>query len=203
MRIPANDKSTTVRLLVDQTVFRAGLKLLLDAEVDLHVLSVDEEVSADITLIDLADSNALDTLCASYKESRFITLSDHAEPDELTSILKAGARGVVVKTAHPASLLEAIRSVASGQRWLDPELQQMLMSTDRLRPSQSARWEALTDREREVAALVLAGSRYRAIAEQLLISEHTVRNHLRSIFSKLQITSRVELAPYVSMAQST
>ena len=202
MRTPTKDSLITVQLLVAQTVFRSGLELLIDAEVDLQVLLVTEEVGADVTLIDLADSNALDTLRASHKDSRFIALSDHAEPDELTSMLKAGARGVVVKAAHPASLLEAIRSVARGQRWLDPELQQMLMSTDRLLPSQSSRWEALTDREREVAALVLGGFRYRAIAEQLFISEHTVRNHLRSIFSKLQISSRVELAPYVSMLQS-
>lgn len=72
----------------------------------------------------------------------------------------------------------------------------MLMSIDTLLPSQSHRWKTLTKREREVATLVLRGSRYKDVGAALSISQHTVRNHLRSIFTKLQITSRVELAPY-------
>ncbi len=182
--------------MVSQAMFRAGLELLIDAERDLRILPSRSRLNADITLVDLADVDALDTIRTARGQSRFIALSEQAEPDELDAVLKAGARGVVVKTAHPASLLQAIRSVSQGQKWLDPELQEMLMSVDTLLPSQSHRWETLTKREREVATLVLRGSRYKDVGATLSISEHTVRNHLRNIFTKLQITSRVELAPY-------
>ncbi len=190
------DTRTSVRLVVSQAMFRAGLELLIDAERDLRILPSRSRLNADITLVDLADVDALDTIRTARGQSRFIALSEQAEPDELDAVLKAGARGVVVKTAHPASLLQAIRSVSQGQKWLDPELQEMLMSVDTLLPSQSHRWETLTKREREVATLVLRGSRYKDVGATLSISEHTVRNHLRNIFTKLQITSRVELAPY-------
>jgi len=177
-------------------MLRAGLELLIDGERDLRILPSRSRVNADITLVDLADVDALNTIRTAHDQTRFIALSEQAEPDELDAVLKAGARGVVVKTAHPASLLQAIRSVSQGQKWLDPELQEMLMSIETLLPSQSHRWETLTKREREVATLVLRGSRYKDIGAALSISEHTVRNHLRNIFTKLQITSRVELAPY-------
>jgi len=190
------DRRTSVRLVVSQAMLRAGLELLIDGERDLRILPSRSRVNADITLVDLADVDALDTIRAAHDQTRFIALSEQAEPDELDAVLKAGARGVVVKTAHPASLLQAIRSVSQGQKWLDPELQEMLMSIETLLPSQSHRWETLTKREREVATLVLRGSRYKDIGAALSISEHTVRNHLRNIFTKLQITSRVELAPY-------
>ncbi len=190
------DRRTSVRLVVSQAMLRAGLELLIDGERDLRILPSRSRVNADITLVDLADVDALNTIRTAHDQTRFIALSEQAEPDELDAVLKAGARGVVVKTAHPASLLQAIRSVSQGQKWLDPELQEMLMSIETLLPSQSHRWETLTKREREVATLVLRGSRYKDIGAALSISEHTVRNHLRNIFTKLQITSRVELAPY-------
>lgn len=182
--------------MVSQAIFRVGLELLIDAERDLRILSSRSRVDADITLVDLADIDALDTIRTARRQSRFIALSEQAEPDELDAVLKAGVRGVVIKTAHPASLLQAIRSVSQGRKWLDPELQEMLMSIETLLPSQHHRWKTLTKREREVATLVLRGLRYKDVGAALSISQHTVRNHLRSIFTKLQITSRVELAPY-------
>lgn len=190
------DTRTSVRLVVSQAIFRVGLELLIDAERDLRILSSRSRVDADITLVDLADIDALDTIRTARRQSRFIALSEQAEPDELDAVLKAGVRGVVIKTAHPASLLQAIRSVSQGRKWLDPELQEMLMSIETLLPSQHHRWKTLTKREREVATLVLRGLRYKDVGAALSISQHTVRNHLRSIFTKLQITSRVELAPY-------
>jgi DNA-binding NarL/FixJ family response regulator len=116
----------------------------------------------------------------------------------LDPVLQAGARGVVVKSAHPASLLQAIRSVSQGLKWLDPEIREKLADPDSILPNQRERWESLSKRERQIAELVLQGLRYKDIAASLHISGHTVRNHLRNVFTKLRITSRVELAPYAS-----
>jgi DNA-binding NarL/FixJ family response regulator len=202
LKFAAKHNRVAVRLLIQQDLFRAGLELLIEAEPDLCIAKPLGHQAVDITLVDLVDPDCHETIRTSTDGSRYIAFSEAAETAELDEVFKAGARGVVIKTAHPASLLEAIRSVSQGKNWLDPALQQMLMSTDRLLPSQSHRWESLTKREREVATLVLSGSRYREIAVTLTISEHTVRNHLRSIFTKLQITSRVELAPYLAQFQS-
>jgi DNA-binding NarL/FixJ family response regulator len=183
-------------------MLREGLRLLIEAEDDLRVTPA---VDADVTILDLADADALKTLQqeSGRGKGRFIVLTDSSELDELDPVLQAGAQGVVVKSAHPASLLQAIRRVSQGQKWLDPEIREKLASPDSILPSPRERWESLSNRERQVVELVLQGLRYKDIAASLHISSHTVRNHLRNIFAKLRITSRVELAPYAGEAGST
>ena len=199
---PKSSTCTKVCLAASQAMLREGLRLLIEAERDLLAAPAEE---ADVTILDLGDEDALATLQqgSGRGKGRFIVLTDGCELDELDPILRAGARGIVVKSAHPASLLQAIRSVSQGQRWLDPEIQEMLASPDSILPSPHERWESLSKRERQIAELVLQGLRYKDVAASLHISDHTVRNHLRDVFTKLRITSRVELAPYVSETVST
>jgi len=139
-------------------MLREGLRLLIEAERDLLASPAAE---ADVTILDLADEDALTTLQqgSSLAKGRFIVLTDGCELDELDTILQAGARGLVVKSAHPASLLQAIRRVSQGQRWLDPEIQEKLASPDSILPSPRERWESLSKRERQIAELVLQGRR--------------------------------------------
>ena len=155
--------------------------------------------------MDLADEDALTILQqgSSGGRGRFIVLTDSSELDDLDPVLRAGARGVVVKSAHPTSLLQSIRGVSRGLKWLDPEIQEKLSSPDSILPSPRERWESLSKRERQIAELVLQGLRYKEVAASLHINDHTVRNHLRNVFTKLRITSRVELVPYVSESVST
>ncbi len=183
-------------------MLRDGLRLLIEAERDLRTADAEE---ADVILLDLADEDVLETLqqAAGRGQGRFIVLADSSELEELDHILRAGARGVVVKSAHPASLLQAIRNVSIGLKWLDPKLQERLTSPDSILPSPHVRWESLSNRERQIAELVLQGLRYKDVAASLHISDHTVRNHLRNIFTKLHISSRVELAPYASETVTT
>jgi two-component system nitrate/nitrite response regulator NarL len=193
---------TKVCLVASQAMLREGLRLLIEAE---HDLSVAPSQEADVIILDLADEDALTTLQqgSGHSKRRFIVLTDSSELDELDTALRAGARGIVVKSAHPASLLQAIRSVSRGLKWLDPEIQEKLSSPDSILPSPRERWGSLSKRERQIASLVLQSLRYKEVADSLHISEHTVRNHLRNVFTKLRITSRVELAPYASEAVST
>lgn len=187
---------------VSQALLREGLLLLIEAESDLCAAPPEE---ADVTILDLADEDALTTLKQRSRggKARFVVLTESSEPDELDLVLKAGARGIVVKSAHQASLLQAIRSVSRGLKWLDPEIREKLASPDSILPKPRERWESLSNRERQVAELVLQGLRYKDVAASLDISNHTVRNHLRNVFAKLRITSRVELAPYASETVST
>jgi DNA-binding NarL/FixJ family response regulator len=182
-------------------MLREGLRLLIEAEHDLRTGPAEQ---ADVTILDLADAGALTTLRqgSGSGKGRFIVLTDSSELDELDPVLRAGARGVVVKSAHPTSLLQAIRCVSQGFKWLDPEIREKLASPDSILPSPRDRWQSLSKRERQIAELVLQGLRYKDVAAALDISEHTVRNHLRNVFSKLRITSRVELAPYAGEAVS-
>lgn len=191
-----------VGLAASQPLLREGLRLLIAAEGD---LCLTEAVAADVVILDVADEGALTALQQGSErgQGRLIVLTDSSEPDNLGAVLRAGAQGVVVKTAQPASLLQAIRSVNQGLKWLDPEIQQKLSSPDSILPSSRERWESLSKRERQVAELVLQGLRYKDVAASLHISDHTVRNHLRSVFAKLRITSRVELAPYGNESAST
>lgn len=191
---------TKVCLATSQALLREGLGLLVEGERDLCVAPSEE---AAVIVLDLADEDALTTLQRGSGKGRFIVLTDSSELDDLEPALRAGARGIVVKSAHPASLLQAIRTVSQGLRWLDPEIREKLSSPDSILPSPRERWGSLSKRERQVAELVLQGLRYKDVAELLHISEHTVRNHLRNVFTKLRITSRVELAPYAQEAVST
>ncbi|MDA0204838.1 MAG: response regulator transcription factor [Acidobacteria bacterium] len=202
MSLSKTSACTKVCLVASQALLREGLKLLIEAERDLCVAPSEE---ADIVILDLADEDALTTLQqgSGRGKSRFIVLTESSELAELDCALRAGARGIVVKSAHPASLLQAIRSVSRGLKWLDPEIQQKLSSPDSILPTPQERWRSLSKRERQIAELVLQSLRYKDVADSLHISEHTVRNHLRSVFTKLRITSRVELAPYAGEAVST
>jgi DNA-binding CsgD family transcriptional regulator len=101
-------------------------------------------------------------------------------------------------------MIEAIRAVHTGLRWLDPALR--FHAEEASLPKAARRgkngaggghpapWSRLTPREHDVAALVAEGHRYREVAQRLAISEHTLKNHLRHIFEKLGIRSRVQLA---------
>lgn len=202
MPLPKPTTCTKVCLAASQAMLREGLRLLIDAERDLLVVPAEQ---ADLTILDLDDEDALTILQqgSANAKKRYIVLTDGCELDELDPLLQAGARGIVVKSAHPASLLQAIRSVSEGRRWLDPEIQEMLASPDSILPSPRERWESLSKRERQIAELVLQGLRYKDVAASLHISDHTVRNHLRNVFTKLRITSRVELAPYLSETVSS
>lgn len=197
-----NRRCIKVRLAASQDLLREGSQLLIEAQ---HDLCIADSEDADVIVLDVADEDALTLLQqgSGLGRGRFVALADSSELDDLELVLRAGARGVVVKSAHSASLLQAIRSVSKGLKWLDPEIQEKLTSPESILPSHRERWESLSKRERQVAELVLEGLRYKDVAATLHISGHTVRNHLRSVFAKLRITSRVELAPYVSESVST
>ncbi|HYM12599.1 MAG TPA: response regulator transcription factor [Bryobacterales bacterium] len=214
----------TIRLAIADihTLFRAGLRKLLAAEEDFEVVgeagdgseifTLLEHSSPDILLLDLNIPvvSGLDVLrhfqaqnesgAASASIPRILILTASEDEEELAQAMKLGACGVVLKTTPTELLMDAIRKVSNGEIWLDGRVTaNVIKNLADSRFSGSRGHDdasGLTPREREIAALVGQGYKYREIAEMLSISEQTVKNHLRNMFHKLGVSDRLQLALY-------
>lgn len=209
-----------VAIADDHGLFRAGVQALLSDESGIEVVAefedgraVEQELrrtGADILLLDLDMPHVdgyqvLQQLRGTGAAARAIVLTAIRDPEQLSRTIELGARGVVAKKGSSRHMVEAIRAVHTGLRWLDPSLEfqsstepQPKTPAARRKPNSQgncpSHWARLTPRECEVAKLVAEGYRYREVAQRLTISEHTLKNHLRHIFEKLGIRSRVQLA---------
>jgi len=205
-----------VRVLVvdDHEVVRAGLRTVLDAE-DLEVVGeaadADEALTRaralqpDVVLMDVrlgADEDAggieaCRAIRSEVPEARVLMFSSYREREAVVASILAGAAGYVTKNVGRATLLEAVRAVARGESLLDPAVTGPLL--DRLKELAAAEQspeDPLSPREREVLGLIARGLTNRQIAEALVISEHTARNHVSSILDKLGLSRRAEAAVY-------
>ena len=130
-------------------------------------------------------------------DTRVVLLTAAVEEEQLVEALRLGVGGVVLKEMAPHLLLEAVREVHSGGSWLDKgsvsRIVTKLLHQDEGRKETA---QLLTPRELEIVRMVARGLRNRAIAEQLLISEGTVKIHLHNIYQKLAVDGRLELAVY-------
>jgi len=202
----------------DHQLFREAVRVLLEDESDLAVVgeaSTGEEAVAltlqhepDILLLDVAmpDKNGLTVLeqiSAASKaiRTRIILVTGAIEEDELLRALHLGARGVVLKEAGAAELLESIRVVRGGEYFVGRECVSDLVTALRSRTVGSnapARPQTpdfgLTPRERQIVSAVANAFPNKEIAEKFVISEKTVKHHLTNIFNKVGVSSRLELA---------
>src|SRR5215510_2436833 len=203
-------------LIEDQCLIRAGLKTLLIAQPDIEVvgeagdrksaLEVAQRMLPDVFLVDLQLArdpvvDFLEELLALRRESSAVLLTGVFCEDEIHRAIQAGATGLVYKEDDPEVLIRAIRTVYGGEAWLSRSL--MTAALSRFRSSRrntkspdAVKIATLTSREREIVALVACGSNRKRIAERLFVSEITVRNHLTSIFAKLELSNQFELAFY-------
>lgn len=169
-----------------------------------EVIGLVEQHAPDLLLSDFCmpginGVELLQALQASSASTRVLVLTANENQEELAQAMKAGASGVVLKSTETELLLEAIRKVAAGEVWLDGRITASVVkhlagpraSGTGSSPDQIG---GLTPREREIAALVGQGYKYREIAEMLSISEQTVKNHLRNMFHKLGVSDRLQLA---------
>jgi DNA-binding NarL/FixJ family response regulator len=129
-------------------------------------------------------------LRATHPEVRILVLSAYNRLEYVRGLLGAGAAGYVLKDDPPEALTAAVRAVAHGRQWLSPRVTDLLVKSSAGRDSRLV--EELTGRETEVLRLMAAGHRNERIAEALEITEQTVKNHVRSIFGKLGVETRVE-----------
>jgi DNA-binding NarL/FixJ family response regulator len=214
----SNASTDPIRVLLidDHVVMRKGLRMLIENQSGLRVVGEATDRSAaiqsaareqpDIILLDLdlGEESGLDILPelrAAAKAARVIVLTGIRDPAEHRQAVRLGATGMVLKEQAIDTLVKAIERVYAGETWLDPALvANILAERSRARGRDAdpevARIAALTEREREVIALIGEGLKNRQIGKRLSISETTVVHHLTSIFDKLGVANRLELVTY-------
>ena len=210
---------TPIKVLIvcsdDDLVARAGLQSLLESWDGIQVagaegygeeaLSVMEKEPVDIVLIDLDTRpeeigfTLLETLVAIGSPARHIALMAAGDVEKQHRAIACGALGLVYRAEPVENLNRAIHRVAGGEVWIDPTTTaNALMALHKARSAQSSdpsllRIATLSARERELILLIGEGLKNKDIATRLFLSESTVRNHLSSIFEKLQVNDRLEL----------
>lgn len=200
-----------IRILIadDHTLFRGGLKALLaslpDAEIvgeasdGEEAIALAAQLQPDVVLMDIQmpGVNGIEATRRILETSPHVgvlMLTMFEDDDSVFAAMRAGARGYILKGAGQADLTRAIQAVASGEALFAPGVAQRLLSylgTPRSR-SQEHIFPELTEREREVLNLIAAGNNNATIANKLVLSPKTVRNHISNIFSKLQVADRAE-----------
>jgi DNA-binding NarL/FixJ family response regulator len=204
-----------IRLVLadDQALVRAGFAALLDAQDDMQVVgeaadgaeavSLVREQLPDVVLMDIrmpgTDGLAATRAIASdaaLAGVRVIVLTTFELDEYVFEALRAGATGFLVKHTEPAELIRAVRTVAAGNALLSPSVTRRLIAefADRAKePPTSARLSALTDREREIVAVVAQGLSNDEIAAKLYLSPATVKTHVNRAMSKLAVRDRAQL----------
>jgi two-component system, NarL family, nitrate/nitrite response regulator NarL len=208
-----------IRVLIvdDHTLVRAALRMLLESQPGVVVvgeaaglddaLSVTSREQPDIVLLDLdlGACNGIDLLPQLHTaapKTHVVVLTGVRDGDIHRRAVRLGAMGLVLKDHAAEVLLQAIAKVCAGEVWLDSVLVADVLSEmtrPPLRPAtnpEALRIATLTAREREVIDLVGQGLKNQVMADRLCISEATVRHHLTSIFAKLGVDDRLQLAIY-------
>lgn len=205
------DKPIDIVIADDHAVLRESLATLLETQADLKVigkatngteaLQLVQQHRPDVLLLDLfmPQGNGFDVLRVLDREgsrAASVVLTGSESQMDYLQVVRLGARGLVLKADDPRKLFEAIRAVATGELWFPPDIAQGVLSamagdTQTEKPGNIGR---LSERERQIAQLVANGMRNKDIAEELKISENTVKRHLQSIFDKTGARDRLELA---------
>lgn len=197
----------------DHKLFREGIKALLAVTDDIEiigeaadgasVLRVCQDLQPDIVLMDinmpgLNGIQATQKILENQPETRIIMLTMLEDDASVFNVMRVGARGYLLKGADPKEVLSVIRAVAEGQALFGPAIATRLMNYFKelsLQPVSSAGgspFPELTEREREVLLLISQGLNNQEIAQKLVLSSKTVRNHITNIFSKLQVADRAQ-----------
>jgi DNA-binding NarL/FixJ family response regulator len=198
-----------IRLIIadDHLLFRQGLKALLASEPEVEIVA-ETERSADLPellertpcdqlLLDLQmEHNTLADIEGLVARVPVVVLTASEVPADAVAAIRKGAQAVVFKRFAVETLMDAIRTVASGNAWLPISLQTHM--AERLR---SAEMNGLSPREEEVVRHVVAGLRNAEVARELSITEETVKTHLNRVFRKLGVRDRVELVLHVRRSQ--
>src|SRR5438309_9890897 len=212
-----------IRVLIadDQALFRRGLYVVLGTEEHIKVVAEAEngeeavamaqELAPDVVLMDvrMPRINGIEAARQSRADvptTKILMLTVSDEEDDLYEAVKAGANGYLLKEISVEEVAEAIRAVVQGQSLISPSMASKLLNefnalVKRAEEKQQFPAPALTSRELEVLRLVAKGMSNREIADQLYISENTVKNHVRNILEKLHLHSRMQAVMYAVREQ--
>lgn len=146
----------------------------------------------DVTMAELDGVEATRQIKARQPEIRIVVLTMHADHDILSDAIRAGANGYLVKDCSTDEIAQAIEAVASGETALSPALAASMLAEVRRQDTDQAPERVITSREEEVLQLIADGCSTPEVAEQLFISQKTVKNHLASIYQKLDARDRTQ-----------
>jgi two-component system NarL family response regulator len=206
----------TIRVLIcdDHALFRRGLVMVLEGEPGIEVVAEAEdgddavakaeEAAPDVVLMDVRmprvnGIEATRAIADAVPTAKILMLTVSDEEDDLYEAVKAGATGYLLKEISIEEVADAIRAVVTGQSLISPSMASKLLTEFNnlaRQAEQKVLAPKLTDRELQVLKLVAQGLSNREVAEQLFISENTVKNHVRNILEKLHLHSRMEAVVY-------
>lgn len=203
----------------DNTNHSAGIRQLIEMEQGMKVVGVATsgqeaiqkiaKVEADIILMDLNmpemdGISTIEKILEEKPELKILTLTGYDDPDLVFRAMQSGAKGYILKTMVTSQLRQAIQDVIQGKVFLPvtlatkffDEFQNKQTKTSRPDPVRQALLNYLTNREKEVLALLTEGITYKGVADRLVISETTVKTHVNNIFQKLQVNDRTQAVLY-------
>jgi len=208
-----------VMIADDHSLMRKGLQQILELEDDIRVIAQAKDgkeavekallTKPDVILMDINMPNkngleAIKELKEKGSTSRIIVLTIHEDREYLRKSMKAGASGYIMKDAESDHLIEAIRVVYNGEKYIQPNIADSINNLEKDNDDISTRdiikeleQDNLTQREIEVLLLIAEGKNNREIADELFISDKTVKNHVSNIFKKIDVSDRTQAAVYV------
>lgn len=197
----------------DHKMFRQGLRMLFEGEMDIKVVGeardgleaqeIVDMLDPDVVLMDInmpgADGlEAMRNIMARKPDTAIVILSMYREDAHVFEAIRLGARGYILKDADSDDVMRAIRTVASGGSVIDGTLAGRLFQEFKTisAHAEQGNEEGLTPRELEILTLIAEGASNREIGAKLFLAEKTIKNHITSIFQKLQTNDRTKAAVY-------
>jgi DNA-binding NarL/FixJ family response regulator len=206
-----------VLLADDHSLFREGLRIILDAQPDfevvgeagdgLEVVVKAQELEPDLIVMDVTmpgcdGVEATQQIMAQFPEMTIVMLTIRDEDEKLFEAIKSGARGFLLKSIRSRELVSLLRGAVQGEAAITPalggrmleEFRRLAQGGGRTQPGEDS--TVLTRRELDVLSLVAQGATDKEVADELSVSVHTVKSHMRNILSKLHMSHRREAAVY-------
>ncbi|GAB3618596.1 response regulator transcription factor [Okibacterium endophyticum] len=210
------ERTLTVVIVDDHSIFRSGLRADLDPDIDVlgEAATVDEAISLiaearpRVVLLDVhlpggtggGGAEVIRQSAARVPGTLFLALSVSDAADDVVSVIRAGARGYITKSASGADVSDAARRVADGDAVFSPRLAGFVLDAFGAVSGETAQasdeLDRLSAREQEVMRLIARGYAYKEVAAELFISVKTVETHVSNVLRKLQLSSRHELTAW-------
>lgn len=203
--------SIRVMLVDDHKMLREGIKQLIEFDQDINVIAQasdgeecltavkDNDIDVcvlDINLPDVQGTKLLKEIHKINRNTKILMLTVHNEVEYLLEAMDNGANGYILKDSGSGELIKAIKSVYAGERYIQPNLIPMLNARLLKREDDNDKAKDITRREKQILVNIALGRSNKDIAEEFDISERTVKNHITSLFKKIDVSDRTQAAVF-------